>query len=417
MRSRHLWQSAPLALALGLFWLGNGMAGAQPAGGSTEWPQWRGPNRDGMSSLVPLSKQWPESGPTQVWRKPLGEGFSGLSVSGSRLYTMFSKGTNEYAVCLDAADGTEIWKTRTGAKYMESHGNGPRSTPTIEGDRLYTMGASGELFALDAMSGKVLWKRDLRMEFGSKRPTWGFTTSPLIEGNLVVVEAGGSDERSVMAFDKDTGEVAWATGADPIGYSSPIAVDAVGGRQILFFTGAALVSLSPSSGALNWRHEWPNQINPAMPVFLEPDRVFVSSSYGIGGAMVQITKADTGLGVQELWFTKKMKNHFNSSVYHEGMLYGFDNAILTCLDAKTGEVKWKARGYGKGTLLYADGHLVILSEDGKLAIVEANPDKHVEVSSAQILSGRCWTAPSLANGRLYLRNLEEIVSLDLEGKS
>ena len=416
MKPRTLY-GAPAILVLGLLWSGAPTADAQPADGSTEWPQWRGPNRDGMSSLVPLNKEWTETGPPQMWRQPLGEGFSGMSISGSRLYTMYAKGTNEYAVCLNTVDGSEIWKVRSGAKYMESHGNGPRCTPAVDGDRVYTLGASGELFALDAATGKVIWTRNLRMEFGSKRPTWGFTSSPLIEGNLVLIEAGGSNDRSLMAFDKDSGEVVWGSGADPIGYSSPIAVDAVGKRQILFFTGAALVSLSPSNGAPNWRHEWPNSINPATPVFIAPDRVFVSSSYSIGGAMVQITQADTGLGVQELWFTKKMKNHFNSSVYYQGMLYGFDNAILTCIDAQTGEVKWKARGYGKGTLLYADGHLVVLSEDGKLALVEANPNEHVEVSSAQILSGRCWTAPSLANGRLYLRNLEEIVSLDIEGKS
>ena len=408
---------APAILALGLFWTGARTAVAQPGDGSTEWPQWRGPNRDGMSALAPLNKEWTEKGPPQVWRHSLGAGFSGISITGSRLYTMYSKGTNEYVVCLNAADGGERWKVRTGATFMESHGNGPRCTPTVHGDRLYTMGASGELFALDATTGKIIWKRNLRMEFGSKRPTWGFTSSPLIEGNLLLIEAGGSNDRALMAFDKDTGELVWGSGKDPIGYSSPIAVNAVGGRQILFFTGAALVSLDPSSGEPNWRYEWPNSINPAMPVFIAPDRVFVSSSYGIGGAMVQITQADTGMGATELWFTKKMKNHFNSSVYHQGMLYGFDNAILTCIDAKTGAVMWKTREYGKGSLIYADGHLIVLGEAGKLAIVEANPDAHVEVGSAQVLSGRCWTAPSLANGRLYLRNLEEIVALDMEGKS
>jgi outer membrane protein assembly factor BamB len=420
MRRRfHCLRSTPAILMLGIFCFSGGGTEAQPAGGSTEWPQWRGPNRDGMSSLVPLSKQWPESGPSQMWRKPLGEGFSGISISGSRLYTMYSKGTHEYVVCLNAADGGELWKVRTGATYMEGHGNGPRSTPTVDGDRIYAMGASGELFALDAGTGKVIWRRDLRLEFGSNRPTWGFSSSPLIEGQLVLIEAGGSNNRSLMAFDKETGEVVWGSGEDPIGYSSPIALNSGGTRQILFFTGAALVSLSPASGEPYWRYEWPNSshINVAMPLFIAPDRVFVSSSYSTGGAMVQITQADSGLGVAELWFTKKMKNHFNTSVYHEGMLYGFDNAILTCLDAETGEVSWQARGYGKGSLIYADGHLIVLSDDGRLAIVEANPQAHVEVGSAQILSGRCWTAPSLANGRLYLRNLEEIVSLDIEGKS
>ena len=331
---------------------------------------------------------------------------------------MYSTGASEFVVSLNALDGSEVWKSRTGAKYSEGNGNGPRCTPTVDGDRVYTLGASGELLALEVGTGKTIWQRNLRREFRSKRPHWGFTSSPLIEGNSVLVEAGGSNERALMAFDKMTGEELWGSGEDPIGYSSPIAVDALGVRQILFFTGAALVSLSPD-GQPYWRHKWPNEggINPATPVFIPPDRVFVSSGYGTGGAVLQMQSTDAGPGVSEVWFSKEMKNHFSTSIYHEGHIYGFDEAIFKCVDVDTGDERWKVRGYGKGTLIFADGHLIVLSDEGKLAMVEANPDAHVEVTSAQVMSDRCWTSPSLAAGRLYLRNMVEIVCLDLAGRS
>ncbi len=396
------------------------LTSAEPGSGSTaDWPQWRGPNRDGLAPTSHIAKAWTEAGPKQVWRRPLGEGFSGISVSGSRAYTMYATQNNEYVVCLNTTDGSEVWSLRTGAKFMEGHGNGPRCTPTIDGDRIYTMGASGELLAVEAETGQVIWKHNLRRKFKSQRPSWGFTSSPLIEGNMVLVEGGGSGERSLMAFDKESGDVVWTAGSDPIGYSSPIPVDVHGVRQILFFTGSALVSVAPLNGQIYWRYEWPNDhhINPASPVFIGPDRVFVSSGYDTGGAVVEITKTEAGPGVSEVWFSKGMQNHFNSSIHHEGFLYGFDDSIFKCIAADTGEEQWKTRGYGKGSLMFADGHLIVLSDDGKLALVEANPTTHVEVARAQVLSGRCWTSPSLARGLLYLRSLEEIVCLDMRGQT
>ena len=419
-RTNLHWKKATAIGASLLVWsMTHGSTAADPNTDLTEdWPQWRGPNRDGVSQTARLDKKWPDNGPKEVWRQPLGEGFSGISIADSRVYTMYSTGASEFVVSLNALDGSEVWKSRTGAKYSEGNGNGPRCTPTVDGDRVYTLGASGELLALEVGMGKTIWQRNLRREFRSKRPHWGFTSSPLIEGNSVLVEAGGSNERALMAFDKMTGEELWGSGGDPIGYSSPIAVDALGVRQILFFTGAALVSLSPD-GQPYWRHTWPNEggINPATPVFIPPDRVFVSSGYGTGGAVLQMQSTDAGPGVSEVWFSKEMKNHFSTSIYHEGHIYGFDEAIFKCVDVDTGDERWKVRGYGKGTLIFADGHLIVLSDEGKLAMVEANPDAHVEVTSAQVMNDRCWTSPSLAAGRLYLRNMVEIVCLDLAGRT
>ena len=319
--------------------LGNGGSGADPSIDLTEdWPQWRGPKEE-------------------VWRRSIGEGFSGLSIASSRVYTMYATESSEFVVSLNAADGSEVWKSRSGSKFMQTYGNGPRCTPTVDGGRVYALGANGELLALEAASGRTIWQHNLRTEFGRKLPAFGFTASPLM-------------------------------------------------------------SLSPS-GQLYWRYEWPTEFgqHPATPVFIAPDRVFISSGYGMGGAVLQMELAETGLGVSEVWFNKEMKNHISTSVYHEGAIYGFDDAIFKCIDAETGDERWKTRGYGKGTLIMADGHLIVLGDAGKLAIAEANPAAHVEVASAQVLSDQCWTAPSLAHGRLYLRNMVEIVCLDLAIKT
>ena len=417
MRRTHLcWRALPVfTLLVGI--LGDGSSGADPNIELTDdWPQWRGPNRDGVSRTARLQKTWPENGPKVVWRRPIGEGFSAISIVNSRAYTMYAIESSEFVASLNGDDGSEVWKCRIGPTYMQTYGNGPRSTPTVDGDRVYALGSSGDLLALEAASGRTIWHRNLRTEAGSKLPAFGFTASPLVEGNTVLVEAGGANDRALMAFDKMTGEVVWGSGRDPVGYSSPVAVNSQGFRQILFFTSAAVVSISPS-GQPYWRHEWPTEYgqHPATPVFIAPDRVFVSSGYGTGGAVLQIAPTDSGLSVSEVWFSKEMKNHISTSVYYEGAIYGFDDAIFKCMDAETGAERWKTRGYGKGTLILADGHLIVLGDAGKLAIVEANPDAHVQVASAQVLSDRCWTAPSLAAGRLYLRNMVEIVCLDLAG--
>ena len=415
MRKTHLCWRALLVVTLPMGMFGDGSS-ADSNSLTGDWPQWRGPNRDGMSRAARLEKTWPASGPKEVWRRSIGEGFSGIAIANSRVYTMYSTESSEFVVSLDADDGHEVWKSRTGSRYTQTYGNGPRSTPTVDGDRVYALGAHGELLALEADSGRTIWQRNLRTELGCKLPAFAFTSSPLVEGNTVLVEAGGADDGGLMAFDKTIGEVVWGTGSDPVGYSSPIAVKAHGLRQIVFFTSRAVVSVSPN-GQQYWRHEWHTEYgqHPATPVFIAPDRVFVSSGYGNGGAVLQIAAADTGLTINEVWFSKKMKNHIGTSVYHQGAIYGFDESILKCMDAETGSERWKARGYGKGTLILADGHLIVLGEEGKLAIVEATPDSHVQIASAQVLSARCWTAPSLAAGRLYLRNMEEIVCLDLIG--
>lgn len=380
-----------------------------------DWPQWRGPNRDGISQEERMVNAWPEGGPEVVWRVPLAEGFSGMSVVQGSVYTMGAEGDEEFALCLDAASGKEIWRTPVGGKFAESRGDGPRSTPTVDRERVFVVGAKGTLCALEVTSGKKLWECDFVKKFGSAVPSWGFSTSPLVEGDLLLVEVGGEEGKSIAAFDKNSGDVVWTSHTDPAGYSSPIAITFGGVRQILFLTSNHLVSVAPADGRVYWTYPWPTHqgINVATPIFVPEDRVFISASYDHGAAVVRMKADDGGVTVEKKWESKVMKNHFNSSVLHGDYLYGFDDRILRCITADTGEEQWGMRGFGKGSMLLAQGHLIVLGEAGRLAQVEATAAGYVEKASAQVLEGKCWTVPTLAGGKLYLRNQKELLCLNV----
>ena len=383
---------------------------------STGWPQWLGPDRNGISPETGLFGDEPSF--TESWRVQAGRGFSGLSVVGNRIYTMYIHSGEEYAVCLDASNGEVLWRTRTDRNLPERQGgDGPRATPTVDDGMVYVSSAYGKLYALDSQTGAQQWSHDLASEFGSKKPRWGFCPSPLVAGDLVLIEAGGKRGHSLIAFNKISGEKIWATGSDKLGYSSPITTTIGQTHQAVFFTGYGLTSVSPQQGKVLWKHPWTtsHNVNAATPVFIPPNRFFISSGYGTGGTVVEVSTTDRGYSVKEIWRNKEMKNHFATSIYYQGHLYGFDNAILKCLDAATGEEKWKTRGYGKGTLIIADGHLVLLGEQGNLGIAEATPAGFVEKANTQILHSKCWTAPSLADGRIYLRDDREIVCLKVQG--
>lgn len=379
-----------------------------------EWPQYRGLNRDGISLEKGLVKGFPESGPKMNWTIPIGEGYSGVVIANGKLFTMDSNNKDEFVVGIDPSTGKEIWRVRIDAMFSNDQGNGPRSTPTVDGNMLYALGANGQLVALSAADGKKIWGHDLVKEFGSEIPNWGTSTTPLIEKDLLIVDVGGKAGHSIMAFNKKNGSVVWNTHTDKQGYSCPIAVTVNGVRQILVFTGTSLVSVSPQ-GKVLWKYPWRTSwdANIAAPIFIAPDKVFISTSYDVGAAVVQIK----GNSVQEIWKNRVMKNHFNSSVLYNGHLYGFDDATLKCIDANTGEEKWKERGFGKGSLILADGKLIILGERGKLAMAEAKPEAYTQLAEAQVIDGKCWTMPTLANGKLYLRSQKNIISFDLKAPS
>ncbi|HKV06928.1 MAG TPA: PQQ-binding-like beta-propeller repeat protein [Thermoanaerobaculia bacterium] len=396
----------PLTLGLCL------LAGAALA---ADWPQFRGPNRDGVSRETGLLKSWPAGGPKVLWKAPAGEGFSHVVVAGGRVFTLYGLGSQEVAVAMDAASGKQVWKTPIDGKYSSDMGNGPRSTPTVDGGMVYALSANGKLVALNAANGKKAWERDLEDELDARIPGWGASTSPLVEGNLLLVDVGGSGNKSIVAFDKKTGKTVWTSQSDKAGYSAPIAITVGGVRQVIFFTGTSVVSVAPATGKAFWRVPWRTDwdVNAAAPIFVAPDKLFISSGYGVGAALY---KLKPNAPPEEIWKSRGMKNQFSSSVLHNGTIYGFDDTTFKAIDAATGKDLWRQRGLGHGSLILADGHLAVLSERGKLVLVEATPAAYKEKGSVEIHSGKCWTAPTLANGKLYVRNEEQLIALDWTGK-
>ena len=393
------------------------LAGEPDVDSKGEWPQWRGPNRDGISTETGLLKTWSKSGPKVLWRMPIGEGYSGISISQGRIYTMDVKGNDEFVVCFNASNGKELWRFKSDRNFRDSHGDGPRSTPTIDGDLVFSLGALGKLYALNSKTGEKVWEHDLVKEFGGRVPTWGYSSSPLIEGDLLLIEVGGKSGSALVAFNKRTGSVVWKSYDGIAGYSSPIAITVDGIRQIIFFMGTSVVSVSPTDGKFYWKYNWETSydVNSATPIFIPPDKVFISSNYGKGAAVFQITTDNGKVTAEPVWKSRVMKNHFSSSILYGDYIYGFDSAILKCIEADSGEEKWKERGFGKGSLMLADGHLIVLGDRGKLALVEATPSRYIEQARAQVLRKKCWTMPTLAGGKLYLRNQKEIVCLNMTG--
>ena len=384
----------------------------------TDWPQWLGPHRNGISPETGLFGKVPSF--KESWRVHAGQSFSGLSVVGDRLYTMYIHSGEAYAVCLDARNGEVMWRTPTTGNDPSGRrdSRSPRATPTVDGKMVYVFSAHGKLLALDSQFGTQRWSRDIVLEFDSVKSGRNFAASPLVERNLVLIEAGGKNGHSLMAFDKTSGEVAWNTRSDERGYSSPIIATIGQTRQAVFFTGYGLIAVAPQNGRVLWQYPWMTSQHPnaTTPVFIPPNRFFISSSSGMGGTVVEITATDGRYEAAEVWRNNNMQNHSATSIYYQGHLYGFDGSTLKCLDAETGEEKWKTRGYGHGTLIVADGHLVILGERCNLGIAEATPAGFVEKANTLVFRrSRCETVPSLADGRIYLRDDKEIVRINVMG--
>lgn len=381
-----------------------------------EWPQWRGANRDGISKETGLLKQWPDGGPPLVWKATgAGRGYSSFSIAKGRLYTMGLRGDREYLIAFDVANGKEVWATAHGSAYRNNRGDGPRGTPTIDGERLYALGGSGDLSCLDVRSGKVIWSMNVLSKFGGSNIRWGISESPLVIGDKVLVNAGGPGA-SIVALKKADGALIWKSQSDEAGYSSAIPVQVGATTQVIFFTGNRAVGLDVRDGKLLWEYTRPSNdvANVATPV-ARSNRVWISSDYGTGGGLVEI-KADGK--AQEIYFTKDMRNHHSSSILIGDHLYGFSSAILTAMRFDTGEVAWRDRSVGKGSLTYADGHLYCFSENGVVGLVEATPTAYREKGRFQIQQGSLptWTHPVVAGGRLYIRDQDTIYAFDVREK-
>ena len=380
---------------------------------ASDWPQWLGPDRNGRSVESGLLKSWPAGGPKEVWRVEGGEGFSGMTISGKRAFTMVARGDSEFAIAMDATTGKELWRFRTDANFQEHQGgNGPRSTPAVVDGRLFALSAQGKFYALDAETGQPIWQHDFVQELGGRMPRWGFCSSPMIEEDLVLAEPGGRGH-AVAAFRQDDGHLVWASQSDKASYSSPTVLETNGVRQAVFFTAEGPLAVAPATGQLLWRYPWqtPHDVNAATPFLVPPDGLFISSGYDRGAALLKLRPG--GGGADLVWEDRTMKNHMATSVLLNGHIYGFDNGTLKCIVAANGKQLWQHRGLGKGTLILADGQLLILSERGELVIADASPTAYLEKGRLQLLGQPCWTAPSLAGGLLYVRDEKQIVCIDL----
>ena len=392
------------------------LAGQVMAQANANWPQWRGPNRDGISKETGLLKQWPENGPPLAWKATgAGGGYSSFAISNGKLYTMGVRGDREFVVAFDVATGKEAWATQHGGAFRNDQGDGPRGTPTVDGDRVFALGGNGDLTALDARTGKVVWTKNVLSEFGGSNITWGISESPLVLGNKVLVNAGGPGA-SIVALNKTDGSLIWKSQSDKAGYSSAIPLDINGTTQVVFFTGQRAVGLDAKDGRLLWEYSKPaNRVANAATPIARSNRVFISSDYGTGGGVVEINPDNKA---QEVWFSTNMKNHHSSSVLVGDYLYGFSSSILTAMKFDTGEIAWRDRSVGKGSLVYADGHLYCLSENGVVGLVEATPAGYKEKGRFRINqdSRPTWTHPVIAGGRLYLRDQDTIYAFDVKEK-
>jgi outer membrane protein assembly factor BamB len=379
-----------------------------------DWPQWRGPNRDGISQESGWLTAWPAAGPKKVWSGKVGVGYSTVSVSNGRLYTMGNNADVDAVYCLDANTGAEIWKHTYACPAKDPNGyHGTRCTPTVDGKLVYTVSRAGHLFCLDAGSGKVVWSKEFAKDFGAQAPKWGFSGSPLVEGDRLIVEPGGP-QAAVVALDKTTGKLLWQTPGDPAGYSSPMPYTADGQRCVAILNAKGVVGYRINDGKELWRHPWVTSydVNAATPI-IDGDKVFLSSGYNKGCLLLQFSSQPPKV----LWQNKNMRNHVNSCILWQGYLYGIDDSELKCLDLKTGDVKWSESSPSKGSLTCAGGKFLVYSQTGRIAAAELSPAGYKELSGVQILQGRdTWAAPVLANGKLYCRSLEDLVCLDVTGK-
>lgn len=381
---------------------------------AADWPRFRGPNQDGISKETGLDAKALEGGAKLLWKTNVGTGFSSITVANGRVYSMGNTAGGEASDmvwCLDAATGKEIWKHTYPEELKPNlYEGGPNATPTADGDRVYTLSKTGRALCFDAAKGTVIWDKELANELGAKKPEWGFSGAVLIEGDLAIYNVGSAG----TALNKKTGEVVWKSGTGASGYSQAIAATMGKDRLAVLMAAAECLALNPKTGAVVWSHPWKTSydVNAADPI-VAGNKVFVSSGYNHGASVFEVADGKTTV----VWENKNLRNQFSSSVLWKEHVYGVDENQLRCLDFATGEVKWTDKITGKGTLIIADGKIIALSEKGELILAEATPESFKLLGRAQILGGKCWTSPALADGKLYARNAKgDFVCVDLSGK-
>ncbi len=356
-----------------------------------------------------LARDWKLQPPQLIWRRPVGTAWSGFAVVGNFAVTQEQHGEDELVVGYDLSSGKLLWSHAGNAHYNTTiAGEGPRATPTIVSNRVYALGATGILNCLDLVTGKLIWAKDIIKDNHSRVNGWGMSGSPLIFDKLVVVSAGGPNDRSLVAYEAATGDLIWGGGSDGAGYSSPLPAILAGVAQIVIFNSSGIAAHETSGGKILWEYPWSKE-NPhvAVPVILPGDRVLVSSGYGIGSELLQVKKEEGKWSATKLWKSIRLKAKFTNVVYHSGFIYGLDDGILACLDATTGNQKWKDGRYGHGQVILTRDVLLVMAENGDVVLVDPIPEEHRELARFSALNGKTWNPPALAGELLLVRNDKE----------
>jgi outer membrane protein assembly factor BamB len=376
-------------------------------GKRAEWPGFRGPKRDGVARGVKIKTDWTASPPVQIWKRPVGPGWSSFAVSGDVFYTQEQRGENEEVVCYKLSTGQQVWSHRDNARFFESNaGAGPRATPTLSNGRVYTFGATGILNALEAGTGAVVWSRNVSSDTGTQVPFWGFSSSPLVLGDEVIIAAAGQ----LVAYEAATGNKRWVGPAGGGSYSSPQLVTIDGVAQILMMSSNAATSVAPADGKQLWSHMWP--VNTIVQPALTADGDVLITSQENGARRLAVAHNGASWSVTERWTSNGLKPYFNDFVIHKGYAFGFDGRILSCIDLKDGQRKWKGGRYGNGQLVLLPDQdlLLVLSEEGELALVQATPDQFTEIAKLPAIEGKTWNHPVLVGDTLLVRNSEQMAA-------
>ncbi|MBX5495858.1 MAG: PQQ-like beta-propeller repeat protein [Bryobacteraceae bacterium] len=377
------------------------------------WTDFRGPNRDGVYSEMPVLTEWPSEGLKPAWKQPVGGGYASFVAAGGRAFTIEQRRDREVVAAYDIETGRELWTNSWPAYFRESMGgDGPRATPTWHEGRVYALGAEGEFRVIDAESGKTIWRRNILEDAGASNLQWGMAASPLIVDDKVIVLPGGRSGKSVVAYHKKTGNVVWTSLDDKQAYASPMLVTLAGVRQVLVVTASRVVGLSPEDGKLLWEYPWVTSfdVNGTQPILVDGNRFIISSGYDHGAALIEIRSSGGGLEARKIWENKNMKNRFNSSVLYQGHIYGLDEGIFTCVEVETGQRKWKGGRYGYGQVLLAGDRLIVITETGDLVLIRPSPDRLQELARFEALEGKTWNNHAIENGFLLVRNATEMAA-------
>ena len=400
---------------------------------AADWSEYRGPTHDGISAES-INTTWPEGGPKAIWKTPTTNGFSSFAVGGGGAFTIVEREGKEVCLALDAKTGKELWAVDTDIAKYDGNGNsgangnkggeGPRSTPAYSEGRVYGYTSDLVLYCLDAKTGKKVWTIDMIKEYGGKNVTWSNAASPVIDGELIFVAAGGPGQ-SFLGVDKKTGKVAWKSGTEDITHATPVVADILGTRQVIYFVRSGLVAVSPTTGKELWKYPFKYSTSTAASPVVCGDIVYCSAGYDVGAGAAKITKSGSEFTAAQIWRNpgnKNIPNHWSTPVFKDGYLYGmfsfkrYGVGPLKCVEVATGKVVWEQPNFGAGQVILAKDKLLALADDGELVVVDPTPDSYKEVARMQAVSGKCWSTPALSDGHVYIRSTKEGACYDLSAK-